>query len=178
MKIEKDSVVSLEYELREVGGSDIIDSNKGGSPLEFIVGKGQIIPGLENQLIDLTRGEKADIKVDADDAYGQINPEAVQTLPREQFAGLDLAVGMPLYGQGEDGSTVTVTVKEFTDENVTIDYNHPLAGQDLMFSVDILDVREATADELATGQVSGPHDGTGSCGNGSGSSCCGGNSNI
>ncbi len=173
MKIEDKCVVSIEYELTEAGKSDIIDSNKGETPLEFITGFGQIIPGLESQLMDLSIGEKADIKVDAADAYGTLNEEAVETLPREQFAGLELSEGMPLYGQGENGETVTVTVKEFTDDTVTIDYNHPLAGQDLMFSVSVLDVREATEDEKTTGQVGGGHDGAGSCGTGGGCGCKG-----
>lgn len=170
MTITENCVVSIEYELTEAGGSDVIDSNKGQAPLDFITGKGQIIPGLENQLMSLAKGETADIKVSAIDAYGEMNPEAVDTLPKEQFAGLELAVGMQLYGQGENGETVTVTVKEFNDDTVTIDYNHPLAGKDLMFSVAVMDVREATADEVLSGQVGGgqPQGGGESCGSGCG----------
>ena len=165
MAIAENSVVSIEYELVEAGGSDIIDSNKGQAPLEFITGKGHIIPGLEKELIKMEKGESADIKVDSTDAYGEINPEAVDTVPAEQFAGIDLAVGMQLYGQSENGESVTVTVKEFNDENVTIDYNHPLAGRDLMFSVSIVDVREATEDEISSGQVGGAqHCEDGGCG--------------
>ncbi len=162
MTITKNSVVSLEYELTEAGKSDIIDSNKGQAPLDFIVGKGHIIPGLENQLMDLKKGDSSDIKVDAADAYGEVNPEAVDTLPIEQFAGLELSVDLQLYGQGENGETVTATVKEFNDETVTIDFNHPLAGKDLMFSVTVLDVREATLEEIDSGRVGGHGDG--SCG--------------
>lgn len=169
MTIAENCVVSIEYELTEAGGSDIIDSNKGQAPLDFITGKGQIIPGLESQLMSLTKGENADIKVNAAEAYGEVNPEAVDTLPKEQFAGLDLAVGMQLYGQGQNGETIAVTVKEFNDESVTIDYNHPLAGKDLMFSVTVVDVREATPDEVLSGQVGGGHQhGGGSCGSGCG----------
>ncbi len=162
MTITKNSVVSLEYELTESGKSDIIDSNKGQAPLDFIVGKGQIIPGLESQLMDLKKGDSSDIKVNSVDAYGEINPEAVDTLPIEQFAGLELSIDLQLYGQGENGETVTATVKEFNDETVTIDFNHPLAGKDLMFSVTVLDVREATLEEIESSQIGGHGDG--SCG--------------
>ena len=167
MAIEKEnSVVGIEYEVKEAGSNEVVDSNKGAQPLEFITGKGHIIPGLENALVGMNEGESADILVKAADAYGDVNPEAVQTLPREQFEGVDLKEGMTLYGQGEDGQTVQVTVKSFNDKEVTIDFNHPLAGKDLMFSVKVLSNREATADEAATGQVGGgeEHCGSGSCG--------------
>ncbi|MCF6205565.1 MAG: peptidylprolyl isomerase [Sulfurovum sp.] len=166
MAIEKEnSVVGIEYEVKEAGTTDIVDTNKGAQPLEFVMGKGQIIPGLENALVGMKEGESADILVKAADAYGEVNPEAVQTLPREQFEGVDLQEGMTLYGQGEDGQTVQVTVKSFNDKEVTIDFNHPLAGKDLMFSVKVLSEREATPEEAATGQVGGgEHCGSGSCG--------------
>jgi len=165
MAIEKEnSVVGIEYEVKEAGTTEIVDTNKGAQPLEFVMGKGQIIPGLENALVGMKEGESADILVKAADAYGEVNPEAVQTLPIEQFEGVDLKEGMTLYGQGEDGQTVQVTVKSFNDKEVTIDFNHPLAGKDLMFSVTVLSEREATADEAATGQVGGGE----SCGSGCG----------
>ncbi len=166
MAIETNSVVSIEYDLTEAGKSDILDSNKGQAPLEFITGKSHIIPGLEAQLLELSKGDNADIKVEAKDAYGEYNPEAMETLPKEQFAGLELQEGLPLYGQGENGETVQVVVKSFDDESVTIDYNHPLAGKDLMFSVTVTDVREATPDEVLSGQVGGHGDE--SCGTGCG----------
>jgi FKBP-type peptidyl-prolyl cis-trans isomerase SlyD len=165
MAIEKEnSVVGIEYEVKEAGSSEIVDTNKGAQPLEFITGKGHIIPGLENALVGMNEGESADILVKAADAYGEMNPEAVQTLPIEQFEGVDLQEGMTLYGQGEDGQTVQVTVKSFNDKEVTIDFNHPLAGKDLMFSVKVLSNRPATEDEAATGQVGGEHCDDGSCG--------------
>ncbi len=166
MAIENNQVVGIEYELKEAGGTDILDSNMGQAPLEFITGKSQIIPGLENQIKELSKGDKADILVPAADAYGEYNPEAIDDVPREQFAGLDLQEGLPLFGQGENGETIQVVVKAFDDEKVTIDYNHPLAGKDLMFSVNVLDVREATPDEVLSGQVGGPKDE--SCGTGCG----------
>jgi FKBP-type peptidyl-prolyl cis-trans isomerase SlyD len=157
-------VVAIEYEVKEAGSTEIVDTNKGAQPLEFVTGKGHIIPGLENALAGMNKGDSADIMVKAEDAYGPVNPEAMQTLPRDQFEGVDLQEGMTLYGQGEDGQTVQVTVKSFDDNEVNVDFNHPLAGKDLMFSVTVLEAREATEDEAATGQVGGEHCDDGSCG--------------
>ena len=114
-------------------------------------------------------GEKSDVLVKAADAYGDYNEDAQQELPREQFAGIDLNVGMTLYGQGEDGGTVQVTVKEVKDENVIIDFNHPLAGKDLMFTVTINNVRDASAEEAASGiPAENAVEKSGSCGTGCG----------
>jgi FKBP-type peptidyl-prolyl cis-trans isomerase SlyD len=157
-------VVGIEYEVKEAGTTEIVDTNKGAEPLEFIIGKGQVIPGLEKALVGMNEGESGDIMVPAADAYGEVNPEAKQTLPKEQFEGVDLKEGMTLYGQGENGETVQVTVTSFDDENVNVDFNHPLAGKDLMFSVTVLSARETTEDEAATGQVGGGHCDDGACG--------------
>jgi len=162
----ENSVVGIEYEVKEAGSNEVVDTNKGAQPLEFITGKGHIIPGLENALVGMSEGESADILVKAADAYGEVNPEAVQVIPKEQFEGIDLVEGMTLYGQGEGGQSVQVTVKSFTDSDVTVDFNHPLAGKDLMFNVTVLSEREATEDEAATGVVGGEdeHCHSGSCG--------------
>jgi FKBP-type peptidyl-prolyl cis-trans isomerase SlyD len=149
MSIEANQIVSIEYEVRD--GDKVVDSNVGQAPLVFMFGKGQIIPGLENGLKDMAVGEKADLLVKAEDAYGERNEEAIQEVPKDQFAGIDLEEGMTLYGQGEDGGTVQVVVKEIGEENVIIDFNHPLAGKDLMFSVTLSNVRDASAEEAMTG---------------------------
>ncbi len=166
MSIENEnSVVAIEYEVKELGTDTVIDSNKGGQPLEFITGKGQIIPGLENSLVGMNEGDTKSVEVKAVDAYGELNPEAKQTLPREQFEGIDLQKGMSLYGQGEGGQTVQVTVVDFNDDEVTIDFNHPLAGKDLEFDVTVTQVRPATDEEATTGQVGGGcSDGSCGCG--------------
>lgn len=161
-------VVGIEYEVKQAGTTDVVDSNKGSEPLEFIIGKGQIIPGLENALVGMSQGESGDIMVAAADAYGEVNPEAKQTLPIEQFAGIDLVEGMNLFGQGENGQQVQVTVTSFDDKEVNIDFNHPLAGKDLMFSVTVVSAREATADEISSGVVGGAPEAGGSCGTGCG----------
>jgi FKBP-type peptidyl-prolyl cis-trans isomerase SlyD len=151
-------VYSMMYSVVDTSTNKEVDSNVGSEPLEFITGIGQIIPGLENEVLKMNTGDKADILVKAQDAYGDRNPEAIQTLPKEQFSGIELEEGMMLYGNGENGETVQVMVQSFDDDSVTIDYNHPLAGKDLMFSVEIVDVRDATEEELATGVVGGVAD--------------------
>jgi FKBP-type peptidyl-prolyl cis-trans isomerase SlyD len=117
----------------------------------------------------MNKDESGDMFIPAADAYGDYNDEAVQVVPIDQFEGIELKEGLTLYGQGEDGQTAQVTVKSFTDTDVSIDFNHPMAGKDLMFSVTVKDAREATADEIATGVVGGeaPASG-GSCGTGCG----------
>ncbi len=165
MAIENEnSVVGIEYQVKEAGTDTVIDSNKGSAPLEFITGKGQIIPGLESALVGMSEGESKTVTVKAADAYGEHNPEAQQTIPIEQFEGIDLQKGMTLYGQGEGGQTVQVTVVDFNDKEVTIDFNHPLAGKDLEFEVTVTSERPATDEEAATGQVGGAHCEDGSCG--------------
>lgn len=170
MAIEANQIVSLEYEVRD--GEKLVDGNVGGAPLVFMFGKGQIIPGLENGIKDMAIGDKGDVLVKAADAYGEYNAEAKQEVPKEQFAGIDLEVGMTLYGQGEDGGTVQVVVNEIGAESVIIDFNHPLAGKDLMFTVTINNVREATAEEAMTGiPAENKPSEDGCCGTGGGSGC-------
>jgi len=169
MAIENNQIVSIEYEVRH--GNEVVDSNIGGQPLTFMFGKNQIIPGLESRMAGMSIGEKGDVLVPAAEAYGEYNDEALQELPKDQFAGIDLNEGMTLYGQGEDGGTVQVTVKEIMDETVKIDFNHPLAGKDLMFTLTINNIRDASAEEAMTGvPAENQVDDSGCCGGG-GHSC-------
>ncbi len=169
MAIENNQIVAIEYEVRS--GDKVVDSNVGGELLTFMIGKQQIIPGLEEEVCKMSMGEKGDVLVPAAKAYGEYNEEALQEVPKEQFAGIELSEGMSLYGQSEDGGTVQVTVKEIKEEAVMIDYNHPLAGQDLMFTVTVANVREATPEEVMTGvpaENAQPASSGGSCGSGCG----------
>ncbi|MBE0491734.1 MAG: peptidylprolyl isomerase [Sulfurospirillum sp.] len=169
MAISDNQVVSISYELKDFVSGEVLDSNLDAAPLSFIVGKGQIIPGLESEIKNLSLGDDAQIKVAAKDAYGEYDETAVQTLPKEQFAGLELSEGMTLYGQGEHGETVQVTVKSFDEESVNVDFNHPLAGKELLFAISVAEVRDASADELLNGFVGNAS--SGGCGCGSGDSC-------
>ena len=172
MAIENNMVVSLEYELRDKATSDIIDSNIGEAPLEFITGRSHIIPGLESEILKMSEGDASQVIVAPAHAYGEFDETAVQQVPIEQFAGIDLQEGMTLYGQGEDGGTVQVIVKEIKDDSVVVDFNHPMAGKDLMFSVTISNVRDASADEIASGvPAENKVADSGCCSSGSGHSC-------
>ena len=148
-------VISIEYTLNDANTKEQLDTNVGGQPLEYISGMQQIIPGLEKELEKLSKGDKTDVLVNPVDAYGEYNDEAVQVVPKEQFSGIDLEAGMTLYGTGESGETVQVIVKELKDDDVVVDYNHPMAGKTLMFSVVVLDVRDATPEEIQVGVVGG-----------------------
>jgi FKBP-type peptidyl-prolyl cis-trans isomerase SlyD len=158
------NVMAIEYSLVDANTKEELDSNVGGPALEFITGTGQIIPGLENELIKLDIGAKTDVLVQPADGYGEFLEEAIQVLPKEQFAGVELQEGMTLYGSSEDGQTMQVVVKSFNDEEVTIDSNHPMAGKTLLFSVEILSIREATQEEIQTGAVGGLAAMGGGCG--------------
>lgn len=183
MVIEKNSVVSMFYELKDANTNEILESNINAQPIAFIVGKGQILDSLEEEVMKLECPSNADVLIKKDKALGDYDENAVQTLPKEQFAGIDLKVGMELFGEGEDGQTVRVSVKEINDNEVTIDYNHPYAGRDLLFSLNIVDAREASEDEILTGIIAGNggccgsghghhHHGGGGCGGGGGGCGC------
>lgn len=139
MAISNNQVVSMEYEVKVEG--NVVDSNVNKEPLEFTFGTGQIIPGLESRIADMREGEEASIVVPANEAYGEYNEEAIQKLPKEQFEGIELSTGLQLQGQGPDGNPIQVVVKEILDNEVVIDFNHPLAGKELNFNINILSVK-------------------------------------
>jgi len=170
--IENNMVVAFSYELTDKESGEVLDASRPGSPLEFITGKGHIIPGLEKEIVTMTVGENRVVIVAPEEAYGVHSPEKIMAYPREQFAGIELEVGMPLYGQAEDGSTVQVVVHSFSDEEVTIDGNHPLAGKTLSFAVVIDSIREASVEEVMNGYVQSNCDDHGK-GGGCGSGGCG-----
>lgn len=179
--MENKKVVVMEYVVREHNKEEIIDQSPKNGPLKFILGASQVIVGLENALVDAKEGEARKIVVLPDEAYGEYRVDFLQEVPREQFEGIDLQEGMTLFGQSEDGRSVQVSVKSFNDENVMIDYNHPLAGKTLEFDVKILSVRDAMEEDFLAmggggcGCGSGSHSGGGGCGCGSGGGgCCGG----
>lgn len=172
MSIAKNSVVSMFYELKDANTGELLESNMHSAPLSFILGKGQILESLEEEIAKLDCPSEADIVLKKDKALGEYDQNAVQSLPKEQFAGIDLKVGMELFGESEEGGSVRVVVKDIKDDEVVIDYNHVYAGRDLLFSLNVLDVRAATEDEILTGIIAGSH--SCGCGSHSGGGCgCG-----
>jgi peptidylprolyl isomerase len=119
----------------------VIDRSEGRDPLEFTVGSGQIIPGLDIAIPGMSVGDKKSVKVDCQDAYGPIHPEARQAVPRAEIpADIPLDLGTQLQVQTPDGHAMTVTVVEVTETEVTLDANHPLAGKHLTFDIVIVSI--------------------------------------
>ncbi|MFT5888629.1 MAG: FKBP-type peptidyl-prolyl cis-trans isomerase SlyD [Zhongshania sp.] len=155
MNIANNCVVAFHYTLTDDAGTEI-DSSKGQEPLAYLHGQGGIIPGLERELTGKTIGDAMKVTVQPADGYGELNPELIQPVPREAFQGVDqIDVGMQFQAEGQGGQMQMVVVKEVTDETVTVDANHPLAGQVLHFDVSIAEVREASEEELEHGHVHG-----------------------
>ncbi len=151
--IANDHVVKFNYTLTN-GEGQILDKSE-GEPLAYLHGAGNIIPGLENALTGKVAGDKLTVTVPAAEGYGEYHAEMVQEVPRQMFQGVDnIQAGMQFQAQTDDGIQI-VTVKAVEDENIIIDANHPLAGQDLTFDVEITEVRAATAEELDHGHVHG-----------------------
>lgn len=122
----------------------MFDSSEGRDPLEFVLGSGQIIKGLDSAIPGMSVGDKKTVNVPCDQAYGQKNPEARQAVPREQIpADIPVAVGTQLQMQTPQGQVVPVTVAEVTETEVTLDANHPLAGQDLNFEIEVVEIKAA-----------------------------------
>ncbi len=154
MQIIENSVVSFHYTLTDKDGK-VIDSSNGNAPLTYMHGVGQIVPGLENALLGKTVGEKLDVNVSAAEGYGEHHDFMVQQVPREAFQGVDdIEPGMQFQAQTPQGG-MTVTVTAVDETTVTVDGNHPLAGQDLFFAVEIMSVRAATEEEISHGHVHG-----------------------
>lgn len=155
MKIENQKVVSIHYTLKDDGGS-IIDSSEEHDPLAYIHGLGNLVPGLESQLLGRSAGESFKATVPAVDGYGEIDEKQVVQVSRAQFEGVkELSVGMQFTASGPEGNQM-VTITKIENDTVTIDGNHPLAGMTLHFDVKVVEVHEATADELSHGHVHGP----------------------
>ena len=170
MNITKDRVVTIDYSLRDKAGA-LIDSSKGGDPLVYLHGNENIVPGLEKHLEGKVAGDSVSCVVAPADGYGERNEELVLTISKNDFGpGTKVEPGMQFEAHGEEGVQI-VTVVKVEGDNVTIDANHPLAGEDLHFDVKVVDVREATEEELSHGHVHASHGCGGGCGDGGCDEC-------
>ncbi len=155
MKIGKGRVVRMNYTLRDEGGATI-ESSQGREPLTYLHGLGSLIPGLEKILDGSEAGLKTTVTVLPQDAYGEKDPQAVIRAARGDFPeGLTLEPGVEVQAETPDGPISFIVISLEGDE-VVLDANHPLAGKALTFDLEVLEVREATPDELAHGHVHGP----------------------
>ena len=140
MAIEINQTVKMKFQVRIDG--EIVDGTTGNKPFEFSFGTGQVLAGLEKRMVNMKLGEQAKFLVPAADAYGEYKDDAVQTMPMKDFEAIEnLKVGMQLQGEDENGQPIQVIVKEITATEIMIDYNHPLAGKELKFDVEITSIK-------------------------------------
>ncbi|MBQ0051636.1 MAG: peptidylprolyl isomerase [Treponema sp.] len=178
MKIEYQKMVKIHYTLKDKDGNQL-DSSVGGEPLEYMHGVGTLIPGLEKELEGHDAGEKIHAEIEPALGYGEYDEALVAEVPRSQFdADFEIEVGQQFQAQTATGPMI-VKVTKVGEDKITVDGNHELAGKELFFDVEIVDVRDATEDELAPfqGGCGGGCGGCGgSCGDGCGDGCggCGG----
>lgn len=155
LKIMNGQVVSMEYTLKVDG--NVMDTSEGREPLEYVHGAGNIIPGLEREMIGMAVGESKNVLVAAADGYGEDDDKAFMDVPREQFPKeIPMKVGTELQVQNQAGQPMYARIDMVGDKSVRLDFNHPLAGKDLHFSVKVVGLREATDEEKEHGHVHGP----------------------
>ena len=145
-------VVSMEYTLRVDG--EVIDSSEGQEPLQFLTGYGNIIPGLEREMMGMKVGESKDVVVLPSEAYGEYDDEAFMDVPRNEFPkDMSVEEGLELNVRDDQGQSRYARVDSVQDDTVRLNFNHPLAGDELHFSVKVVNLREPTDEELEHGHV-------------------------
>jgi FKBP-type peptidyl-prolyl cis-trans isomerase SlyD len=151
MQITKNKVASIHYTLRDNEGA-VIDSSEGREPLHYLHGAGNLIVGMEEGLEGKSKGDKLTLKIAPEKGYGEKDESLIQQVPRAAFGGQEVKPGMRF--STNQGGVVTVTNVGL--EQITVDANHPLAGVELNFVVEVMDVRNASAEEISHGHVHGP----------------------
>ena len=153
MQITEFKAVILNYQVKDETG-EIIDSSDVDGPLTYIHGTKSLIPSLEQALDGHSQGERLQVTLTKEQAYGEHDEQLVESVPRENFPGIDnIEPGMRFETEIEDGSPMVIVVVAVDEQTVTVDGNHPLAGKELAFDVEITEVREATSDEIEHGHV-------------------------
>lgn len=151
--VEDGKVVIFHYTLKNESG-EVLDSTHGEDPMPYLHGHDNIVPGLEQAMQGCAVGDSFDVKVAPEDGYG-LRDAPTQAVPREAFEGIELEVGMQLFTEDEEGHVIPLFVADVNDEAVVVDFNHPLAGETLFFSVEIVNIRNANQDELTHGHPHG-----------------------
>ena len=149
--VEKDAVASVHYTGTLPASGEVFDTSEGRDPLTFLVGHQQMIPGFEEELMGAEKGERRTFTLEPERAYGEKIAEAVQQIPAEMFGDITPEPGMTLMSDVGPFNVVSVD-----GDTVTVDFNHKLAGETLQFSVEVVDVRPATEEEIAHGHAHGP----------------------
>lgn len=153
ISVAADHIVSIHYSLKDAQSGEPLDSSDGSEPLEYLHGHGQLVPGLEKALEGKASGEKIDVEIAPEDAYGPREEARVIKVPRDRFDD-DVEVGQMVAAATPDGHHLRLRVTKVEGEKITLDANHPLAGLTLAFSVEIVAVRAATEEELSRGHAS------------------------
>ncbi|GMR07003.1 MAG: peptidylprolyl isomerase [Gammaproteobacteria bacterium] len=155
MQIDTNMVVTIDYTLTDAD-NNILDKSEQGQ-FNYLHGAGNIIPGLENALSGKTAGDSLKVEIPPEDAYGHRDDSKTQAVSMDMFENKDdVQVGMQFNAEGPDGEVLFITVARINGDQVTVDANHPLAGMTLTFDVDVIDIRQAAAEELEHGHVHGP----------------------
>ena len=153
MNISDKMAVSIHYTLTNNAGEKL-DSSIGAEPLAYLHGAGNIIAGLEDALNGKTAGDKFNVTIEPENAYGEKQAEMIQIVPKSMFDGMDVEEGMQFQAEVSNGPGI-ITVVQIDGDEITIDGNHPLAGEALTFDVEVLHVRSATEDEVSHGHIQG-----------------------
>ena len=154
MQVADNMAVSIHYTLTNDDG-EVLDSSIGDDALVYLHGRENIISGLEKALVGKVAGDKFNVRIAPENAYGELTDDMIQVISRDMFEGIDdIEVGMQFHADVSYGSGV-VTVVSIDDDNITIDGNHPLAGLALTFDVEVIDVRAATEEEATHGHIHG-----------------------
>lgn len=157
MTIAADKVVLIHYTLKNDDGEILDSSQEGGEPLAYLHGHQNIVPGLEAALEGLKVGDSKDVVVSPEEGYGPRMDEAIQKVPQAEFpTEIPREVGLQIFAEGPGGQHFPLWIVAIDDDFVTVDGNHPLAGQTLNFSVEVVEIRDASAEELEHGHVHGP----------------------
>lgn len=152
--VASNKVVSIHYTLTNDDG-DVLDSSSGGEPLAYLHGAGNIVPGLERQIEGKSVGDKFDAVVPPSEGYGERTGPAPQAISRDAFGDVEVEPGMSFVIEDDDGNQTPLWIVDVEEEHVYVDANHPLAGETLHFAVEVIEIRDATAAELAHGHVHG-----------------------
>lgn len=151
MKISADKAITINYILKDNNGELIDECND--SSFIYLHGHNNILPGLESELESKAKGDTFSLTLEPENAYGEYNPAITQVIKRDAFGDAEIQVGMQFHAEDDNGGTVLITISEINGDDITIDGNPPLAGVTLNYEVEVMDVRDATADELSHGHI-------------------------
>jgi len=146
MEIDDNKLVKINYVGKLQDNSEVFDKSN-DKPLEFIFGIGMLVPGLEKEIKGMKKGDKKVVNVNHKDAYGEYHPEAIEEVPKSHFEGIELKPGLNLIAKTPYGE-LPVVIKEIKGNSVVLDFNHPLAGKDLIFEVEVVDITDATDEDF------------------------------